>query len=215
MQNARVPTKDTIELMNFLPPNFRRLVLGGIDSYDSESRRIFKHFSRSTWLLILCTAQISKFQKNRPTFWWNERMFFFPKDLSFGFLWCLSVCLFECVSEWVWSYSRFVGWVTGCHRRRSRRTHVGRRCPHQVSPPGVPTMCPDRVPRPCPAQTFLYHLFLLWKSINGRFSNKESVVGGQSWWKWPFSLSKMHFALDFFNHFMMGAILMKMVVFLK
>ena len=28
--------------------NFRRLVLGCMDSYDSESRRIFQHFSRST-----------------------------------------------------------------------------------------------------------------------------------------------------------------------
>ena len=117
------------------------------------------------------------------------------------------------MSECVWSCSRSVGWVTGRIPRRSRRTHVGRRCPHQVSPPGVPTMCPDQVPRPGPAQTFLYHLFLLWKSINGRFSKKESVVGGRSWWKWPFSLSKMHFALDFFNHFTMGAILMKMAVF--
>ena len=30
--------------------NFRRLVLGCIDSYDSEQRRIFLHFSRSTRL---------------------------------------------------------------------------------------------------------------------------------------------------------------------
>ena len=126
--------------------------------------------------------------------------------MSFG------VCVCS-VSECVWSCSRSVGWVTVRIPRRSRRTHVGRRCPHQVPPPGVPTRCSDQVPRPGPAQTFLYHLFLLWKSINGRFSNKESVVGGRSWWKWPFSFSKMHFALDFFNHFTMGAILMKMAVF--
>ena len=29
-------------------PNFERLVLGCMDSYDSESRRVFQHFSRST-----------------------------------------------------------------------------------------------------------------------------------------------------------------------
>ena len=43
--------------------NFRRSVLGCIDSYDSESRRIFQHFSRSTRFAFLCTAQISKFQQ--------------------------------------------------------------------------------------------------------------------------------------------------------
>ena len=43
--------------------NFRRLVLCCIDSYDSESRRIFQHFSRSTRLAYLCTAQTSKFHK--------------------------------------------------------------------------------------------------------------------------------------------------------
>ena len=55
--------KDRIEIMKFLPPIFRRLVLGCIDSYDSESRRIFQHFSRSTRLAYLCTAQTSKFHK--------------------------------------------------------------------------------------------------------------------------------------------------------
>ena len=43
--------------------NFGGLVLGCIDSYDSESRRIFQHFSRSTRLAYLCTAQTSKFLK--------------------------------------------------------------------------------------------------------------------------------------------------------
>ena len=50
-------------MMKFWPPNFRRLVLFCTDSYDSESRRIFSHFSRSTRITILCTAQISKFQQ--------------------------------------------------------------------------------------------------------------------------------------------------------
>ena len=50
--------------------NFGRLVLGCIDSYDSESRRIFQHFSRSTRLTILCTAPISNFkQKICIKFW--------------------------------------------------------------------------------------------------------------------------------------------------
>ena len=46
------------------PSNFERLVLGCIDSYDSESRRIFQDFSRSTRFTFLCTAQTSKFQEN-------------------------------------------------------------------------------------------------------------------------------------------------------
>ena len=41
--------------------NFKRLVLGCIDSYDSEQRRIFQHFSRSTRFASFCTALISKF----------------------------------------------------------------------------------------------------------------------------------------------------------
>ena len=57
---AQLVTKDKIEIMKFLPPNFRRLVLGCIDSYDSESRRILQLFSRSTRLAHFCTAQTSK-----------------------------------------------------------------------------------------------------------------------------------------------------------
>ena len=41
--------------------NFRRLVLCCIDSYDSEQRRIFLHFSRSTRFASFCTAAISNF----------------------------------------------------------------------------------------------------------------------------------------------------------
>ena len=40
-----------------------------MDSYDSESRLIFSHFSRSTKSAFFCTAQISKFQqKTRHNF---------------------------------------------------------------------------------------------------------------------------------------------------
>ena len=45
-----------LTLFGRLLKNFRRSVLGCIDSYDSESRRIFQHFSRSTRFAILCTA---------------------------------------------------------------------------------------------------------------------------------------------------------------
>ena len=45
------------------PSNFERLVLGCIDSYDSDQRLILLHFSRSTRFAFLCTAQISKFQQ--------------------------------------------------------------------------------------------------------------------------------------------------------
>ena len=42
-------------------PNFPGLVLFCIDTSDSESRRIFQHFSRSTRLLHLCTAPVQIF----------------------------------------------------------------------------------------------------------------------------------------------------------
>ena len=65
------------------PSNFERLVLGCIDSYDSESRRIFQDFSRSTRFTFLCTAQTSKFQeKTRPKFCRNETISF---SFSFSF----------------------------------------------------------------------------------------------------------------------------------
>ena len=43
--------------------NFRGLVLGCMDSYDSNQILILQGFSRSTRFAILCTAQISKFQQ--------------------------------------------------------------------------------------------------------------------------------------------------------
>ena len=39
----------------------RRLVLGCMDSYDSEQRRILQHFSRSTRFAFFCTVLISDF----------------------------------------------------------------------------------------------------------------------------------------------------------
>ena len=43
---------------------FSKLVLGCIDSYDSEKWRIFSHFSRSTRFSRFGTAPNSKFQEN-------------------------------------------------------------------------------------------------------------------------------------------------------
>ena len=40
--------------------NFRRLVLGCMDSYDSEQRRILQHFSKSTRFASFCTGLISE-----------------------------------------------------------------------------------------------------------------------------------------------------------
>ena len=64
--------------------NFGGLVLCCIDSYDSESRRIFQHFSRSTRFTILCTAQISKFQQKIVQIFGVMKTFFrfFPMNLA-------------------------------------------------------------------------------------------------------------------------------------
>ena len=51
--------------------NFERLVLGCIDSYDSDQRLILQHFSRSTRFAFLCTAQISKVQQKIVKFCQN------------------------------------------------------------------------------------------------------------------------------------------------
>ena len=44
---------------------FESLVLGCMDIYDSEGRRIFQDFSRSTRSPLFSTAQIVKFQKKK------------------------------------------------------------------------------------------------------------------------------------------------------
>jgi len=52
--------------LNKSPQISEKLALVCMDSYDSESRRIFSAliFSRSTRFVFLCTAQTSKFQQN-------------------------------------------------------------------------------------------------------------------------------------------------------
>ena len=49
--------------------NFRRLVLGCMDSYDSEQRRILQHFSRSTRFASFCTVLISEILKICVKIW--------------------------------------------------------------------------------------------------------------------------------------------------
>ena len=47
-------------LLRSLSADFRRLVLGCMDSYDSEQRRLLLHFSRSTRFASFCTFLISE-----------------------------------------------------------------------------------------------------------------------------------------------------------
>ena len=64
--------------MKWNTSNFEGLVLGCIDSYDSEKRRIFQDFSSSTRFLCLRTATTSKFQqKTVKLFGRNEMKFHF------------------------------------------------------------------------------------------------------------------------------------------
>ena len=48
--------------------NFGRSVLGCIEAYDSETRRIFQHFSKSTRCAFLCTTRNSIFCKKIVSF---------------------------------------------------------------------------------------------------------------------------------------------------
>ena len=65
-----------LKILSF-SPNLERLVLRCIDSYDSESRLILKHFSRTTRSTILCTAQISKIQGKVVRFFRKNETFIF------------------------------------------------------------------------------------------------------------------------------------------
>ena len=48
--------------------NFGRSVLGCIEAYDSENRRAFQHFSKSTRCAFLCTTRNSIFCKKSSLF---------------------------------------------------------------------------------------------------------------------------------------------------
>ena len=59
------PTSCPRTLLQWTPhfgENFRGLVLGCMGTYDSESRRILSHFSRSTRFPFLCTAPHSNME---------------------------------------------------------------------------------------------------------------------------------------------------------
>ena len=74
------------------PPNFEGLVLGCIDSYDSNQILILQGFSRSTRFAFFCTAQISKFQQKTVQIFAGMKMKFHFSFALFNFLG---------VSEWV------------------------------------------------------------------------------------------------------------------
>ena len=66
--------------------NFERLVFGCIDSYDSDQRLIFQHFSRSTRFAFLCTAPNSNLQSFAPlifAIFWKKIHDFFIILLNF------------------------------------------------------------------------------------------------------------------------------------
>ena len=71
----------SISQIPIFPLNLSGLVLFCIDTSDSESRRIFQHFSRSTRLSHLCTAPVlifalfCTFSLNFPDFWKILRIF--------------------------------------------------------------------------------------------------------------------------------------------
>ena len=62
-RHRRGAAKETNEKWMKSPAKFERLVLGCMDSYDSNQIVILQDFSRSTRFAILCTAQISKFHQ--------------------------------------------------------------------------------------------------------------------------------------------------------
>ena len=67
--------------------NFGRSVLGCIEAYDSETRRIFQHFSKSTRCAFLCTTRNSIFCKKNRLFFLQILLFIAVKpDFMTNFL---------------------------------------------------------------------------------------------------------------------------------
>ena len=64
--------------------NFDGLVLVCMSSYDSESRLIFQHFSRSTRSTFLCTSPISKLSKILSRIFANFQQFSMRKRQNFA-----------------------------------------------------------------------------------------------------------------------------------
>ena len=77
------------------PSKFMRLVLGCIDSYDSDQRLVLQGFSRSTRFTFLCTAQISKFQQKS---YYNFLPFFLILGSKFP-----EICHFSAKSSWIFA----------------------------------------------------------------------------------------------------------------
>ena len=85
LQRSRV-TYDGIDSIRHLT-NFGRSVLGCIEAYDSETRRIFQHFSKSTRCAFLCTTRNSIFCKKNRLFFLQILLFIAVKpDFMTNFL---------------------------------------------------------------------------------------------------------------------------------
>ena len=81
-----MPTYDGLDSIRHLT-NFGRSVLGCIEAYDSETRRIFQHFSKSTRCAFLCTTRNSIFCKKNRLFFLQILLFIAVKpDFMTNFL---------------------------------------------------------------------------------------------------------------------------------
>ena len=81
-----IMTYDGIDSIRHLT-NFGRSVLGCIEAYDSETRRIFQHFSKSTRCAFLCTTRNSIFCKKNRLFFLQILLFIAVKpDFMTNFL---------------------------------------------------------------------------------------------------------------------------------
>ena len=79
-------TYDGVDSIRHLT-NFGRSVLGCIEAYDSETRRIFQHFSKSTRCAFLCTTRNSIFCKKNRLFFLQILLFIAVKpDFMTNFL---------------------------------------------------------------------------------------------------------------------------------
>ena len=76
-------------------PNFERLVLGCIDSYDSNQILIFSGFSRSTRFSYFCTAQISKIQR--------KTVQIFAGKFAFFSRYSMKICDFSAKFWWIFA----------------------------------------------------------------------------------------------------------------
>ena len=65
----------------------------------------------------------------------------------------------------------------------------------------------DNPPKNPQRKYFLYHPFILWKSIICRIYWEEWTSWGRCWWKWLFSLGKTHFTLMIFSFTMVKVII--------